>query len=56
MDNMIQAPYALAAQDDWCEAAAKRTHRTVETTPVVLEAVKRAEMGPEQASLNELLK
>ena len=38
------------------EAAAKRTHRTVEATPVILEAVERAEMDPELVSLDELPK
>jgi hypothetical protein len=53
---MTKALYASAAQDDWHGAAAKRTHRTVEATPVVIEAVERAEMDPEQVSLDKLLK
>jgi hypothetical protein len=53
---MIKATYASDAQHDWLEAAAKRTHRTVEAKPAVLEAAERAEMDPEQVSLNELLK
>jgi prevent-host-death family protein len=41
---------------DWLVAAAKRTHRTIETLDVVLDAVRRAEMDPEHAVLDELLK
>ena len=41
---------------DWLVAAAKRTHRTSETPDVVLGAVRRAEMDPEHAALDELLK
>jgi prevent-host-death family protein len=41
---------------DWLVAAAKRTHRTAETPDVVLSAIKRAEMDPKRALLDELLK
>jgi prevent-host-death family protein len=41
---------------DWLVAAARRTHRTTEAVSVVIDAVRRAEMGPEHASLDELLK
>lgn len=41
---------------DWLLAASKRTHRTVETPDVVLEAVERATMDPKHADLDELLK
>ncbi len=41
---------------DWLVAAARRTHRTTEATSVVIEAVRRAEMAPEHAHLDELLK
>lgn len=41
---------------DWLVAAARRSHRTTEATPVVVEAVRRAEMSAEHAHLDELLK
>jgi prevent-host-death family protein len=41
---------------DWLTAAAKRSHRTVGATEVVIDAVERAAMDPEQAELDELLK
>jgi prevent-host-death family protein len=41
---------------DWLVAAARRTHRTTEATSVVVEAVRRAEMDPEHAHLDKLLK
>ena len=41
---------------DWLTAAARRTYRTVDATQVVIDAVERAEMDPEHAVLNELLK
>ena len=41
---------------DWLVAAARRTHRTEEASPVVADAVRRAEMGPEHAALDDLLK
>jgi prevent-host-death family protein len=41
---------------DWLAAAARRTYRTVDATQVVIDAVERAEMDPEQAALDQLLK
>jgi prevent-host-death family protein len=41
---------------DWLVAAARRTHKTAEAVPVVIDAVRRAEMSPEQAALDDLLK
>ena len=41
---------------DWLTAAAKRTHHTADAADVVIEAVERAEMDPEHAALDELLK
>lgn len=41
---------------DWLKATAQRTHRTADTTDAVLAAVERAEMAPEHAKLDELLK
>jgi prevent-host-death family protein len=41
---------------DWLVAAAKRSHRTSDSSTVVLEAVRRAEMDPEQASSDDLMK
>jgi prevent-host-death family protein len=41
---------------DWLTAAAKRTHRTVDAASVVVDAVSRAEMDPEQVILDELMK
>jgi prevent-host-death family protein len=41
---------------DWLTAAARRTYRTAEAAPVVVEAVERAEMDPELARLDELMK
>jgi len=41
---------------DWLVAAARRSARTTEASPVVIEAVRRAEMDPEQAALDDLLK
>jgi prevent-host-death family protein len=41
---------------DWLVAAARRTHRTAEAASVVADAVRRAEMDPEHAKLDELLK
>ena len=41
---------------DWLVAAARRTHRTAEAADVVVDAVRRAEMDPEHAHLDELLK
>jgi hypothetical protein len=41
---------------DWLGAAARRSHRTSATSPVVLEAVRRAEMDPSQALSDDLMK
>ena len=41
---------------DWLTAAAQRSFSTAEALPVVVDAVRRAEMGPEHAHLDELLK
>ncbi len=41
---------------DWLVAAARRSHRTAEAAEVVVDAVRRAEMDPEHAHLDELLK
>lgn len=41
---------------DWLMAAAQRTFRTKDSAPVVVDAVRRAEMGTEQAHLNDLMK
>lgn len=41
---------------DWLRAAAQRTHRTVDAAEVVIDAVERAEMDPEHAHLDDLLK
>jgi prevent-host-death family protein len=40
---------------DWLAAAAKRTNRTSQAAPVVIDAVERAEMDLEHAHLDELL-
>jgi prevent-host-death family protein len=41
---------------DWLVAAVRRTHRTVDAASVVADAVRRMEMDPEHASLDDLLK
>lgn len=41
---------------DWLKATAQRTHRTADVSDVVLAAVERAEMDPEHATLDDLLK
>jgi prevent-host-death family protein len=41
---------------DWLTAAAKRTHKTSYASDIVLDAISRAEMDPEHAKLDELLK
>jgi len=40
---------------DWLTAAARRTFRTADAADVVVEAVRRAEMDPEHARLDELM-
>lgn len=54
--DMIKTTPLSAAQYDWLAAAAKRTHRTVEATSAVIEAVERVEMEHEWVTLDELLK
>lgn len=41
---------------DWLMAAARRTYRTSAAASVVVEAVARAEMDPELARLDDLMK
>jgi prevent-host-death family protein len=41
---------------DWLKAAAQRTHHTADALAIVIEAVEQAEMDPEHAALDELLK
>ena len=41
---------------DWLVAAARRTSRTREAPDVVVDAVRRAEMDPEHAALDDLMK
>jgi prevent-host-death family protein len=41
---------------DWLTAAAKRSHRTVDASQGMIDAVERVEMAPEHAALDELLK
>jgi prevent-host-death family protein len=41
---------------DWLIAATGRTHRTADAAQVVVEAVLRAEMDPEHAALDDLMK
>ncbi|HEX4159804.1 MAG TPA: type II toxin-antitoxin system prevent-host-death family antitoxin [Rhizomicrobium sp.] len=41
---------------DWLVAAARRMHQTAATVPAIADAVRRAEMDPEHAGLDELLK
>jgi hypothetical protein len=45
-----------ASHYDWLVAAARRTHRTADTGSAVAEAVRCAEMDPEHAGLDDLLK
>ena len=39
----------------WLEAAARRAARTAEAPDVVVDAVRRAEMDPEHAALDDLM-
>lgn len=41
---------------DWLVAAARRTHQTMDAASVVADAVRGAEMDPEHAGLDDLLK
>ena len=45
-----------AAHYDWLVAAARRSARTAEAADVVVDAVRRAEMDPEHAALDDLMK
>src|SRR5581483_5244515 len=40
---------------DWLMAAARRTHQTAGATNIVVDAVRRSEMDPNQAYLDDLL-
>jgi len=40
---------------DWLVAAARRSHRTGEAAPVVIDAVRRAEMDKDQEPLDDLM-
>jgi hypothetical protein len=50
--------WALMSADhyDWLVAAVGRRARTAEAVPIVLDAVRRAEMDPEHTALDELAK
>ena len=41
---------------DWLVAAARRSARTTDAAGIVVDAVRRAEMDPEHAALDKLLK
>jgi prevent-host-death family protein len=41
---------------DWLMAAVRRSHRTVDASSVVVDALRRAEMDTEHAALDDLLK
>jgi prevent-host-death family protein len=41
---------------DWLIAAARRAHRTVDAASVVVDAVRQAEMDPEHAALDNLMR
>jgi len=41
---------------DWLVATARRSHRTAEAADVVVDVVRRSEMDPEHAHLDDLLK
>ncbi|MCF3947813.1 type II toxin-antitoxin system prevent-host-death family antitoxin [Acidiphilium iwatense] len=41
---------------DWLVAAGRRVHRTEDAAPAVVDAVRRAEMDPEHAALDDLMK
>jgi hypothetical protein len=44
-----------AGHCDWLTAAARRTIRTADASAVVIETVRRAEMDPEYARLDDLM-
>jgi prevent-host-death family protein len=41
---------------DWLVATARRSHRTAQAADVVVDVVRRSEMDPEHAHLDDLLK
>lgn len=41
---------------DWLKASAQRSHLTMDALDIVIEAVDRAEMEPDLAALDELMK
>jgi prevent-host-death family protein len=41
---------------DWLTAASRRSFRTIDATPAVVDAVQRSEMEPEHRHLDDLLK
>ncbi len=45
----------MSAHYDWLLPAARRAHRTSDAAPVVVDAVRRAEMDAEHATLDDLL-
>ncbi len=45
----------MSAYYDWLPPAARRAHRTSDAFPVVVDAVRRAEMDAEHATLDDLL-
>ena len=45
-----------AGHYDWLMASARRTFRTKDAAPVVVDAVRRAEMDVDQAHLDDLMK
>jgi len=50
-------PMLMSAEHyDWLTAAMERTYRTQDAASIVVEAVERAEMDPELAHLDELMK
>jgi prevent-host-death family protein len=40
---------------DWLTAAAQRSHQTARASSVIVDAVRRAEMGPEHAALDDVM-
>jgi hypothetical protein len=54
-DMELSVAAALSSMTEWQMAAAKRTHRTAEATPIVIAAVRRAEMDVQDGYLDELM-
>ena len=48
--------FLSAAQYDWLQASARRSHRTDTAEDVVIDAVERAEMDAEHKPLDDLLR